>query len=171
MNRSDPLEAATRLLARRPLTEYELRRRLEAAGHAAEAVEATCRRLHQLRYLDDRALAVDFIVARAARLGHGPQRMARELERRGVAQAEVAAAFALAAEGGDYDPREALRGRIARGVAPGAELDRRGYARMYNALRRAGFDEAMVEQELEPYRVDADPHSASTTDETDHELA
>jgi hypothetical protein len=50
-----------------------------------------------------------------------------------------------------------------RGAAP--PLGPRDYARVYNALRRAGFGEEMIRQELEGYR-DPASHAESIADET-----
>ena len=75
---------ALRQIARRPLTEAELRDRLEAKGYSAGAIEEAVERLHDEGLIDDRGLAIDYILARATRLGHGRSRLVRELERRGV---------------------------------------------------------------------------------------
>jgi SOS response regulatory protein OraA/RecX len=158
--------AAVRLLTRRPLSEDELCRRLEAQGYAAADVASACSRLRQAGYLDDRRLAMDFIVTRAERLGHGPERLVADLLRRGV-RAEVArSAMQLAVERGDLAPRELLRARIRSRLGDGPpQLEARGYARMYNALRRAGFDEESIGRELEPYRTVLDSPGERTVDE------
>ena len=163
--------AAVRLLTRRPLSEDELCRRLEAQGHAAEEVESACRRLRQAGYLDDQRLAMDFIVTRAERLGHGPERLVADLLRRGV-RAEVArSAMHLAVERGDIAPRELLRARIRSGLGDGPpHLPPRAYARMYNALRRAGFDEESIGRELEPYRAVLESPGELTADERNDDL-
>ena len=158
--------AAVRLLTRRPLSEGELCRRLEAQGHAAEDVASACRGLRQAGYLDDRRLATDFIVTRSERLGHGPERLVADLLRRGV-RAEVArSAMQHAVERGDVVPRELLRARIRSRLTEGSQhLSARDYARMYNALRRAGFDEESIERELQPYRTLLESPRDPTDDE------
>ena len=163
--------AAVRLLTRRPLSEDELCRRLQAQGHAVQEVESACRRLRQAGYLDDRRLAMDFIVTRAERLGHGPQRLVADLLRRGV-RAEVArSAMHLAVERGDVAPRELLRARIRSRLGDGPQqLQPPAYARMYHALRRAGFDEESVGRELEPYRAVLEFPGELTADERTDDL-
>lgn len=146
--------AAVRLLARRPLSEHQLCRLLETQGHAAAAVESACCRLRQAGYLDDRRFAMDFIVTRAERLGHGPEKLVADLLRHGVGADVADSAMHLAIERGDVSPRELLRARIRRRLAGGSQqLQPRAYARMYNALRRAGFEEESIGRELEPYRA------------------
>ena len=155
-----------RLLGRRPLTEAELRERLARAHHAAAAIDHTCERLREAGYLDDHALAVDFIVNRAERLGHGPEKLLAALCERGVPEEVVEAALQLAIERGDLSPREVLQRRMRRhlrGAAP--PLTPREYARVYNALRRAGFDGAMIRQELDCLREPAS-HAEPIADET-----
>ena len=163
--------AAVRLLTRRPLSEDELCRRLEAQGYAAADVASACSRLRQAGYLDDRRLATDFIVTRAERLGHGPEKLLADLLRRGI-RAEVArSAMHLAIEQGDVVPRELLRARIRNRLGAGEPpLPPRAYARMYNALRRAGFDEESIVRELEPYRTLLDSAGELTADERTDDL-
>ncbi len=164
-------QAAVRLLQRRPLSEDELCRRLEAQGHAAEEVESACQELRQAGYLDDPRLALDFIVTRAERLGHGPEKLLADLLRRGI-RAEVArSAMHLAIEQGDVVPRELLRARIRSRLGDGLQhLQPRAYARMYNALRRAGFDEESIGRELEPYRTVLESPGELTADERNDDL-
>ncbi len=163
--------AAVRLLARRPLSQDELCRRLAAQGHAAEEVESACRKLRQAGYLDDRRFAMDFIVTRAERLGHGPERLVADLVRRGV-RAEVArAAMLRAVDQGDVAPLELLRARVRSRLGDGPrQLQPRAYARMYNALRRAGFEEESIGRELEPYRAVLESPGELTADERTDDL-
>jgi len=161
-----------RLLARRPLSEAELRERLEKRGHAAEAVDRACDRLGRAGYLDDGRLAMDYIVTRSHRLGHGPERLLRELRDRGVDADVARRALDRVVQEGDLDPLEILRRRIGRLVpAGGGQLDGRHWRRVYNALIRAGFDTESVRRELEPYRDQPDPHEQFSSDETNDDFA
>jgi regulatory protein len=149
---------ALRWLARRPLTEAELRGRLAAAGHPAATADRLCRRMREAGYLDDRRLAEHFIQARAARLGHGPERLVAELVRRGVPPAVARAAWDAAAAGGDVSAAELLGRQVARRLGPrGRPLDRRAWARQARALVRAGFAAEEVERALAPFRSGAEP--------------
>ena len=92
---------------------------------------------------------------RAPRLGHGRRRLLLDLRERGVDEAVAEAAWREAVDGGDLDPSELLRRKLERQLqgTPRIATDR-DYARVYNALRRAGFDEEAIRTELEPYRRD-----------------
>jgi SOS response regulatory protein OraA/RecX len=63
-------------------------------------------------YLDDRRLALEFIVTRAERLGHGPTKLVEDLCRRGVGREVAEAALRLAVERGDVSTTEVLRRRM-----------------------------------------------------------
>lgn len=151
---------AYRMLARRPLSERELRTRLTGRGHAEGEVETALGRLRAAGYLSDEQLALDSIVARAERLGHGRLRLVRNLTERGIDERVAAAAWRRAVDQGDVDPDALLRRAIARRVGSGA-LDRRAYARAYNALLRAGFEPDALRSGLGPHRgpaiADDDP--------------
>jgi len=159
-----------RFLARRPLSETELRARLEAGEHAASEIEEVCDRLKEAGYLDDHRLAVDFVTTRAERLGHGPEKLVAALCGRGVAREVAEAALRLAVERGDLSPREVLRRRLRRHLGDAASpRSPRDYARVYNALRRAGFDDGAIREELGPYREPAS-HTEPTAEEIDDEF-
>jgi len=136
---------ALRLLGVRPLTVLELRERLADRGHAPETVEACVQRAESAGYLQDGELAWNYIVARGARLGHGPRRMIEDLVRRGVARKTAEAAWARAVEQGDLDGELLLGRALDRRLGPGsADLDPRRRRRVYNALLRAGFEPSAV---------------------------
>ena len=159
-------EEALSMLARRPLTEAELRRRLSARDHSEEAVVTACAQLREAGYVDDGRLALDFIVLRAERLGHGPSRLIDALLRRGVEREIAQLALQRAIEQGDFDPARLLRRRIERLLrgAP-AQPGLRERARVYNTLRRAGFDDDAIRRELASLD-EPEPHEEPRTDET-----
>jgi regulatory protein len=129
------------MLARRPLSRVEVRTRLERRGHGPDEIEAACERLGELGYLDDADLAFDFILARSTRLSHGPEKLVDALCRRGVERVVAEAALQRARAEGELCDADLLRRRLRRHLRePEGPLDRRDYARVYNALRRAGFD-------------------------------
>jgi len=152
---SRPIGAeALRLLAVRPLTRVELRRRLEQRGYAADEIEEQVERFEANGHLDDLALARHYIVSRSSRLGHGRARLLRELERRGVRAAVAAAAWEDVVETGELDPQAQLDKQIARRVARfEAGLDERAYRRVYNALLRAGFAPSGIVDGLRSHRA------------------
>ncbi len=146
---ASPEEHALRALGRRPLSAAELRSRLESAGHGAAAIDEVCARLAARGWLDDGELARHYIVTRAQRLGHGPQRLIEGLVRRGVMRAVAQAAWDGAVARGEVSPDDMLDAQIARRlVGGGATLDSREYARVVHSLLRAGFPGDAVERAL-----------------------
>lgn len=144
---------ALRLLGRRPLTAEELRRALGERGFASRETAREVRRLEQQGLIDDRALALHYIAVRAERLGHGRERLVRELTERGIARATAERAWSDAVRQGSVEPEQLLARQAGRRVErEGGRLDVRAYRRVYNALLRAGFDPRSIRTRLEPYR-------------------
>lgn len=166
-----PEADALRLLARKPLTEAELQHGLARQGHAPDVVAGVIERLQQAGQLDDRSLALHYIVTRTERLGHGRLRLLGELERRGVRLEVAEAAWELAVREGHIDPAELLRRRariLLRRQRRGPAAER--WARVYNALLRAGFEEAAIRSELGPQQADDAPPDAGAVDGLDDEF-
>lgn len=80
--RPDARTAALGLLARRDLSEAEVRERLGQREYAEPEVEEAVGRLRDRGYLDDGALAKALAASRAAGRLHGPNRVADYLRRR-----------------------------------------------------------------------------------------
>ena len=138
------------LLSRRPLTELELRERLRDRGQDSATIDRTCRRLVEDGYLDDRAIAADYIRARSERLGHGPRRLLDDLCRRGVDRDLAEAALHEVVEQGDVATDELLLRQIRKRVGTATSIDSRGFRRVYNALLRAGFEDDAIRRHLQP---------------------
>lgn len=92
--------AALALLARRDLSEDEVRERLGRREYAESEAEDAVRRLRELGYLDDPALAASLARNRAAGRLHGPQQIAAYLRRRRLPAAVVRSAVEEAFAGG-----------------------------------------------------------------------
>ena len=149
----DPRSLALGWLARRPLTEAEIRARLAAKGFGVDEVARTVEQLNTERLIDDAALAADFIVLRSRRLRLGKQRLIRELERRGVVSSIAERAYRQAVEAGDFDPRAILREAVSRRLERNPERTAAASRRVYNALLRAGFPAAELYAELKRQQV------------------
>lgn len=149
----NPRNDAVRSLSRRPLTCVEIRKRLARRGHDPDAIEATVAQLKESGLLDDKALSVEYIVLRAARLGHGRSRLLRDLERRGVESAIYEQAWRTVIDDEDIDPDEILLRQVTQQVErAGGSLEPRNYRRVYNALLRSGHDAGSIVRALRPYR-------------------
>lgn len=159
------LDRALRLLARRPRTVAELRGELSRRGIGRAEVDRVVEALSERGLLDDAVLAREFIATRSARLGHGRLRLLADLVRRGVAREVAEAAWAAAVRSGEVDPLDAARRAAGRAVLrAGGRLDRRSYARVYNALLRRGFDAETVEAALAGHRAAAGPRDEGSND-------
>jgi regulatory protein len=136
------MQRAGRLLAVRPRSEGELRRRLEAADFDRGVIERVIGRLTELSLVDDSAFSRQWVQERSRR-GRSGALLSRELEAQGVARATAEAAVA-----------ETTRDEVARA----AELARRHLrrvaelplpkqaARLGAMLSRRGYDEEAIEQ-------------------------
>lgn len=144
-------EAALRLLAHRPRSEEELRRRLDRKGFADDAIDACIEELRGRGLVDDAAFAGSWVRDRVRLRPRGPSRLVGELLRKGVSRriAEAAVERVFAEE-------EVTEAELAREAAlawlrkqgPGArrrlasgEYDERERARrrLYGYLARRGF--------------------------------
>jgi regulatory protein len=83
-----PLDVAAGVLRVAPRTAAELEQRLVAKGYAPETAARTVARCRELGWVNDETLALDRARVLRAR-GHGPLRIAAELEARGLPAALV----------------------------------------------------------------------------------
>jgi len=142
-------ERALRALARRALSEAELRAALAREGHSAEDIEAASLRLRQVGYLDDGRLA-EQVVRSHARRGHAARRAEDELVRRGIERGSIDGA--LERQRLDAAPAPDLEQRLGELLAAErGPLDPRALRRVYNRLLRAGFEDWQVRAALEPH--------------------
>ncbi|TDI46294.1 MAG: hypothetical protein E2P01_09235 [Acidobacteria bacterium] len=151
-----PCSLALRWLARRPLTEAEIRKRLAGKGFSAADADRTVDDLVGRRLLDDDALALDFVVLRSSRLRLGKGRLMRELEQRGVDAGVADRAYRQAVESGELDPENLLRESVARRLQRDRDPTAASSRRIYNALLRAGFPAAELYAELKRQRAALD---------------
>ncbi|MBU1636519.1 RecX family transcriptional regulator, partial [bacterium] len=108
-------DAACRSLARRRLTEAEVRQRLEKKYQPSEIAEAVIK-LKEYHFIDDDALIVDYIKDRLNLSPRSVRMMQYELLRRGIAQEHFQRIFEQ--EFPDHDEveaaRQALKSRLKR---------------------------------------------------------
>jgi len=148
-----------------------MRGRLAARGIPADAIERTVADLLDEGYLDDARLAVEYIVARSARLGHGRGRLLADLRRRGVPGETAEAVWTRVVDAGDLDPDEVLARAAARRVERcGGRLNTPAYRRVHTSLLRAGFETEDIRRVLDPYRATADLVHEPDTDGIDHDF-
>ncbi len=134
---------ALRLLARRELTEKQLRDRLLDRDHSREEIDRVIAHLLESRTLDDERVARAYARTASGVKGRGRLRVMRELTEMGVAK--QTATEAVAEVFADVDERaliakalqKKMRGRTR--IADPAE-----HARLYQYLMRQGFTPAAI---------------------------
>ncbi len=128
-------------LARREYCRSELQRKLAARGANAAAVEQLLAVLEHAGQLDEGRYAEAFVHARARR-GHGPRRIRRELEQRGLERKAIDAALhkdTVAAYDWQERARQVRRKKF--GDTPPGNLQER--LRQMRYLEYRGFDHDM----------------------------
>jgi regulatory protein len=127
-------ECTTAMLARRPRSERDIRRRLRQRKLDADVVEQTIARLHELRLLDDAEYARSWAEARDRSSPRSRRLIARELRASGV---DGETADRATADISDDDAAYRLESRHAASFA--AEGYERFAARLASRLRSRGF--------------------------------
>ncbi|HEX5468830.1 MAG TPA: RecX family transcriptional regulator [Gaiellaceae bacterium] len=130
LRRARALDAATRALRSRPLSERRLRERLRGRGIPATAEGAAVTTLAEAGYVDDGRLARGRAVALAER-GWGDAAIAARLAGEGLGAADVEAALA------ELEPERARAERLA----SACESPRK----TWSLLARRGFDAETIE--------------------------
>ncbi|HEU4629035.1 MAG TPA: RecX family transcriptional regulator [Gemmatimonadaceae bacterium] len=134
-------DRALDLLAFRPRSAVELRRRLVQKGIEAPRAEVAVSRLAERGLVDDRAFAVALTRSKALGAGASKRRVGQELARRGVAREVADAAVAEVWEEEGVDQSEVIeqlaRKRLASLRGLDAPTQRR---RLYGFLARRGYD-------------------------------
>ena len=131
------------MLARRELSEAQVRQRLARKGHEADAIDAAVTRLREERALDDARVAEAIARTQTAVRRRGKLRVRREIESAGITGATARHAVDEVFEGLDPDAllqaslAKRLRGREA--IADDAE-----FRRLYRYLIGQGFEPDQV---------------------------
>ncbi|HEY5618446.1 MAG TPA: regulatory protein RecX [Vicinamibacterales bacterium] len=139
---ADAYVAGLRMLARRELSEAQLRVRLERRQFEPDDIEPAIARLRGEGALDDRRTALACARTEAHVKRHGRLRVLRQLEAlgiaRGLAKAAVAEVFA------DIDEDSLLAQTLERRLRQAASLDQAAVRRVQRYLLAQGFEAARV---------------------------
>ena len=143
---------ALKVLARRELSEAQVRQRLARQGHEPDAIDSAVARLREERAIDD-ARAAEAIARRESSVRHhGKLRVHRQLEQAGIADATARQAVDSVFGSIDTDlPLEASLTRRLRGrhrIADDAE-----FRRLYRYLVGQGFEPERVMRALKSRRA------------------
>ncbi len=132
-----------KLLARRELSEQQVRQRLARKGHAPDAIDAAVARLREERALDDARVAEAIARTATSVRRRGKLRVRMEIERAGIAKATakqaVDAVFATIDDDAVLEASLAKRLRGRESVA-----DEREFQRLYRYFVGQGFEPERV---------------------------
>ena len=135
----DAYQTALDLLSRRDHFRRELVDKLRRKGFPADQVEAAIARCQDLGLVDDERVAERFVEVRAATRGWGPNRLAAELRKRGVAPDEAERMARVSSELVEEAMRTALR-KIEVRAPERWWQDSQRRARMISSLIARGFE-------------------------------
>lgn len=151
-------EFAVKALSRRALTEAELRGRLESRAGEPRDVDVVLDRLARAGYLDDTRVAESHSRFRRDYEALGPERILRDLRRRGVESSVAEKAVAKTYENSDESEliRRRLRLRLGAGYLEQSIDDPQRVRSLYAMLRRAGFPSAKIVTALSEIVADSE---------------
>jgi regulatory protein len=143
---------ALKLLARRELSEAQLRQRLTRRRHDADAIEAAIERLREDKSIDDTRVAEAIARSQTSLRKRGKLRVRLQIERAGIpgaiARRVVDEVFA------DLDADALLDAALAKRLRPGDDIaDDRAFNRLYRYLVGQGFDSDRVIALLRTRRI------------------
>jgi len=134
--------AALAMLARRELTERQVRERLARREHPPAAIEAAVARLRASGFIDDRRVARSAARVEAEQRSRGRFRVQRKLESLGLAPEVAAAAVQDVFE--DLDERALLEKAITRRLRGHTTLYAAQFRRLHQQLLRQGFSSSAI---------------------------
>lgn len=142
-NARDAYVAGLTLLARRELSEAQVRQRLVRKGHSVEAVDSAIERLTGERALDDARTAEAIARTEVTVRGRGRLRVSQRIQSAGIASAT--AKRAVEQVYADLDPDALLAGALDKRLRGRSTIaDERERNRLYRYLIGQGFESDRV---------------------------
>ena len=130
---------ALKMLARRELSETQVRQRLARRGHADDAIEDAIARLKHERAIDDARVAEAIARTETNVKRRGKLRVARQIQSAGIAKST--ARRAIDEVFADLDPRALLEAALSRRLRGAARIeDDKQFQRLYRYLVGQGFE-------------------------------
>lgn len=147
-------QSALDYLAHKPRTEKEVRRKLRSADILEPVIDEVISRLYELQYLDDEAYARDYVRNRFSSKRYGPERIRRELRKRGVDRRLIDEAVHDHFSG--IDLKAVAREHAEKRWSRLADEDdpRRRKQKLYRYLRRRGFPSGVISPLLDELERD-----------------
>lgn len=142
---------ALKLLARRELSEHQVRERLARKGHAAGEIDEAVARLRDERAIDDERVAEAIARTETSVKRRGKLRVRMQIERAGIAKG--VALRAVDEVFGGVDDEALLQASLAKRLRGRERIaDDREFRRLYRYLIGQGFDADRVMRALERRR-------------------
>lgn len=167
-DRVDAYTQALTWLARRELSERQVRERLTRREFDEESIDAAVSRLKTERALDDRRVALACARSAVRLKGRGRERVRRSIESLGIARdlarAAVDEVFGEVDESALIDRALDKRWRRVSAAASDHDAVRRELQRIYQALVRQGFPPDRVMQAIKGRRANAPVSPANEDD-------
>jgi regulatory protein len=150
--------AALKMLARRELSEAQIRQRLVRRGHETADIEDAITRLKDERAIDDARVAGAIARTETSVRRHGRLRVAQQLARAGIAKSTARVAITETFEGVNDEAllQQALNRRL-KNERPIA--DQREFQRLYRFLIAQGFESEKVLEALTERRRVREPQA------------
>ncbi len=152
------IDVALRYLAQRPRSEQEVRRRLQRAGVADDAVDGVLVQLRQHGLVDDAAFAQYWLEQRQTFRPRGARLLRAELRQHGIATDLAAAAADELAGSADED---AYRAAQKRAYHLSAADEHTFKSRLSQFLARRGFDWEAVSTAVDRLYREVNPSPSS----------
>jgi regulatory protein len=139
------------MLARRELSDAQVRQRLARQGHEGDAIDAAIARLLAERAIDDARVAAAIARTETSIRRRGKLRVRRQIEHAGIAAST--ARHAIDEVFGDLDDEALIQASLARRLRGRAAVaDDREFQRLYRYLVGQGFEPDRVMKILRPLR-------------------
>ena len=151
---SDPNRAylaGLKMLARRELSEMQVRSRLKRREYEADLIEAAVMRLREERAIDDARTARAIARTAVSTRGHGKRRVRMQVDAAGIDQAIATAAVEEVFK--EIDINALLQAAVTRRLRGGPIKDERDLARLFRYLVSQGFDADRVMDALRAVRA------------------
>ena len=154
---------ACRALARRRLTESEVRQRL-SGRYSENDIESAVRKLKEYRFLDDEALIADYVRERMQSAPRSRELMQGELEKRGIGSDDFHRVFAREFPG--YNELEAARSALTMQIRQLMKAPVQGRReRTLRFLRSRGFSYEVMLDVWEWFRLEGSADFSEVADD------
>ena len=140
-----------KLLARRELSEQQVRQRLARKGHDQNAIDDAVARLRQERAIDDARVADAIARTETSTKRHGKLRVRMQIERAGIARETAKSAVDEAFEA--IDDAALIEASLAKRLRGRETIeDDREFQRLYRYLMAQGFESDRIMKALSARR-------------------